>query len=159
MRIIQLLCAAMLLPDTEFVKTISVQLRNREPYEDEMTHYLSSLSSGVSRIDYIVDIVLSMESRVVYDSPYVHGEEPTVANIFRNTITYFPEQLVHTLFRELLCREPEQEEFILYEHAVANGLSPVEMFAYMVQSAECKSLLESGHSNPVAERLKLYYVG
>ncbi|UHA73562.1 DUF4214 domain-containing protein [Paenibacillus sp. 481] len=143
MRIIDHFCVAMQLSNADFIRAISIHLRNREPYEDEMEHYLESLSGGVDRVDYLINIVMSNETGMHIYTPFESDENvnTTIVNTIRKVLTFTPNRFVQQMFLQILDRQPVPEERKIYDQALAGGLSPIVLMATLIDSKECRQRL------------------
>ena len=151
MRIAHLLHHACQKEDKRFVRDLYRQLLNREPSEDEIRTHVGALRSGVSRTDLMIRFILSEEAKDVYFSQ-PPDDAPTAANKLKRIVSLKPEQLVHELYVELLCRDPDPEGYEAHVNSLRQGTHPLNVVQSFMTSREWSELMRANR-NSIARKI------
>ncbi|MGD6818500.1 glycosyltransferase [Metabacillus sp. 113a] len=111
MEIIKILREVFLQEDQQFISALYMEMLNRPPSKEEANDYLNQFSSGASKLDVLAAIISSKEARILYDKPLTSSgkdQRKTAANKMRKIFKYEQTRLIKELYRELLCREADQ---------------------------------------------------
>jgi hypothetical protein len=151
MRIAHLLHHACQKEDKRFVRDLYRQLLNREPTEEEMEPHVTALKSGVSRTDLMIRFILSEEAKNVYFGQ-PPDDAPTVANKLKRIVSLEPERLVHELYVELLCRDPDPEGYEDHVNSLRQGAHPLDIVQSFMTSPEWSDLMRADR-NSIARKI------
>lgn len=94
----------------QFIAELFRQLLNREPGAIEYQHYMRLLTSRQTKLSIIEQIMCSEEAEQNYLRPptsFIPTEATTAASLIRRFYAAEPFFFVHSLYDELLCRNPD----------------------------------------------------
>lgn len=132
------------LEDRAFVSELYRSLLEREADEEGMTQYVRELAKGTPKHRIVIQMLQTDEALGLYSHSSLAGKSESggkVPGALRRIFAMKHEPFVHSLYRELLCREPDQPAYSGYVDALNRGRSKCSVFARFVSSSEFESLL------------------
>lgn len=127
-----------------FLPEMYRRVLNREPDEEGLSQHSRQLAKGRPKHRIMIDFLQSDEALEWFSAPTslerTEQEAPVYAMIQR-VFARKPEPFVHSLYRELLCREPDQPAYSGYVERLHRGSSKASVFKQFVTSGEFESLL------------------
>jgi len=136
----------MQLENEAFVAELYGQLLKRGPDPEGADSHLRQLQIGQPKHDVITAFMLSEEALELFNRPDAEERdsdevEADVCDRIRRLFAKDPESFVHELFRELLGREPDEDNCAHYISLLSSGHSKSAVFAGFAESAEFTQLI------------------
>lgn len=132
------------LEDRAFVSEMYRRVLDREPDEEGMAHRLRQLGKGTPKHRVLIEALQTDEALGLFAHSVTTGQDDKngkASQAIRRVLTMKHEPFVHSLYRELLCREPDQPAYAGYVDALNRGRPKSAVFARFVSSSEFESLL------------------
>jgi hypothetical protein len=132
------------LEDRAFVSEMYRRVLDREPDEEGTAHRLRQLGRGTSKHRVLIEILQTDEALGLFAHSANAGQDDKndkASHAIRRVFAMKHEPFVHSLYRELLCREPDQPAYAGYVDALNRGRPKSAVFARFVSSSEFESLL------------------
>ncbi|RKN85306.1 DUF4214 domain-containing protein [Paenibacillus ginsengarvi] len=134
-----------LLEDREFISELYRSILDREVDEEGMKHHLRELGKGTPKHGIVIATLQADEALRLYAHSSLSGKAENggskVSGALRRIFDMKHEPFVHSLYRDLLCREPDQPAYAGYVDSLNRGKSKFSVFARFVSSSEFESLL------------------
>lgn len=131
------------LEDRAFVSELFRSVLDREADDGEIAHHLRELARGTPKHRIAISVLQTDEALGLFARPAHNAQEKNgkISNALRRIFDMKHEPFVHSLYRELLCREPDQPSFAGYVDSLNRGRPKSAVFAKFASSAEFDSLL------------------
>ncbi|WP_158301581.1 DUF4214 domain-containing protein [Paenibacillus mesophilus] len=132
------------LEDEAFVTEAYRRILDREADEEGMAHHLRQLRKGASKHRILIALLQTDEALGLFaqSAPPRQGtKNDNVCNAVRRIFAMKHEPFVHSLYREVLCREPDQPAYAGYVDSLNRGTPRSAVFKRFVSSNEFESLL------------------
>ncbi|MEF3307216.1 DUF4214 domain-containing protein [Paenibacillus sp. GYB003] len=132
------------LEDRAFVTELYRSILDREANEDERAHYLRELGKGTPKHRIAIGFLQTDEAIGLFTHTDLAGKSSKsgkISDALRRIFAMKHEPFVHSLYRELLCREPDQPAYAGYVDSLSRGRPKSAVFARFVSSDEFRSLL------------------
>lgn len=164
MRIVQMLHKLFHIgSDTQFIEQMFWELLHRQPDPEEIRNHTAGLRHGkISRVKLFETVVLSEEAAggvSRFQQSNLIYEAPTIGSLLHGLLCQDNAPFVKGLYRELLCREPDQESLACHLSALASGHSRLDLFCQFIASEECARLLALPRARPLAHKILLHILG
>lgn len=132
------------LEDQAFVAEAYRRILDREADEEGMAHHLRQLRKGTPKHRILIALLQTDEALGVFShsAPPEQASKPiSVCTAIRRIFAMKHEPFVHSLYRELMCREPDQPAYAGYVDSLNRGTPRSAVFKRFVSSGEFESLL------------------
>ncbi|MCY9512577.1 DUF4214 domain-containing protein [Paenibacillus apiarius] len=145
-RVIHFIHALLKLEGLDFIRELYRQFLHREPSAMEYQHYMRLLAMHQTKQTLIVHVMCSEEAERLYHQPpsgfiHLHDENETAASILRRFYPSEPFFFVHSLYNELLCRNPDTQGMQGHLHSLLAGMPKKNLLHAFFISAECQTFL------------------
>ncbi len=143
-RVIHFIHAMLRLEGLDFIREVYRQFLHRVPSEVEYQHYMKLLAMRQTKQTLMVHVMCSEEAERLYHQPpagFIHLHDETAASILRRFYPSEPFFFVHSLYNELLCRNPDTQGMQGHLHSLLAGMQKKNLLHGFFTSAECQQLL------------------
>ncbi|MDF2713877.1 MAG: glycosyl transferase [Paenibacillus sp.] len=132
------------LEDQAFVAEAYRRILDREADEEGMAYHIRQLRKGTPKHRILITLLQTDEALGLFAHSAPPGQAPKSENVctaIRRIFAMKHEPFVHSLYREVLCREPDQPAYAGYVDSLNRGTPKSALFKRFVSSGEFESLL------------------
>lgn len=132
------------LDDQAFIAEMYRRILDRDADEEGMAHHLRQLHKGTPKHRVLIAFLQSDEALGLFaHPPGAHDAESaeSISSAIRRIFARKHEPFVHSLYREILCREPDQPAYGGYVDSLNRGSPKSAVFKRFVSSSEFEFLL------------------
>ncbi|WP_244965726.1 DUF4214 domain-containing protein [Paenibacillus alvei] len=160
-RLIHFIHAMLRLEGRDFVRELYRQFLHRDPSEPEYPHYMHLLAMHQPKHAIIAQVMCSPEAEALYHHPSSDFFQPpatSAACILRRFYPSDPLFFMHSLYNELLNRNPDASGLHGHMHNLLKGTPKKALLEAFLASPECQGLLSAAHI-PVANQAVSIHTG